>query len=422
MLAGHISVEEFKPVNNIDFMRYLSSCKKKIFAGVFDEQSNKSADGIMELFTRLFDKDMNTTLVHSLYAMAYDIQDWFFENGLVSDRQIYDIRYQDSMWSGQHFEQAKFMLFRRGIISFDNVTWHRRIRIEYLSGSEREYYFPVLANSKYDPKKVFDGCFQTTYGSTYSNSDAYHNFERYQSLPGFVDCIPDEFLIGSDNKYFNKEKVKRTDVFSTLYFDGRIQDMYVDTLADRYIRALTEHFKKEAEARDEAIKKSLSEYDTIVSMFSEHGIVVQRPKYEEWNRSDRYVFACTVGKYEHTMYVMKTSPSFSEQVKDEAADYKEMLMKYADTVHAEYDRLVGEGINVTHVMEGGGAQMQAFFCSPDGYVSIMYLGMKGEPPVKRWTCHMQGAHPKSPKRKNSDPFGKRTFYSGKVVDTDLTRK
>lgn len=50
MLAGHISVEEFKPVNTTDFMRYLSSCKKKIFAGVFDEQSNKSADGIMELF------------------------------------------------------------------------------------------------------------------------------------------------------------------------------------------------------------------------------------------------------------------------------------------------------------------------------------------------------------------------------------
>lgn len=79
--------------------------------------------------------------------MAYDIQDWFFENGLVSDKQIFDMKYEDEMWSGLHFEQAKFMLFRRGVISFDNDVWHRRIRIDYLSRSEREYYFPVLANS-----------------------------------------------------------------------------------------------------------------------------------------------------------------------------------------------------------------------------------------------------------------------------------
>lgn len=411
LCGGLVSVEDCGFADS-GFVLYLASFRKEVFPKPFDYEGCRLRENAFESFKALFrpDRDLRT-LISELCSLGIEVQDYLMDAGYVSDDDVDEINFQDQMWQGRHLTHAKEFLYRRGLISFDHPRWLRRIKVECLSSDEFAHFTNLAAAGQVNVAG-FNSCFETRFGNKHGNSFAFHNFLELQRWPGFIDAVPGEFLID------HTHKCQR--VFVELEQTGKILPENLDRMRSLYERSLAAEKAEKEKAEKEKAEKAEREYSEISEMFGRRGVSVRRPSTEKWDGLDRYTFAVDVDGYEHTMYVMKTGrrSSFEAQVKEEVQDHELMLLMYKDTVHSEMDRLRSIGVGVTHVMEGGGAQMQAFFCSASGYVSIMYLGMKDEPPAKRWTCHKQGGWPG---HKPKDPFSRNTFYHGKTAESDLAR-
>lgn len=232
---------------------------------------------------------------------------------------------------------------------------------------------------------------------------------------GFVETVPLAFY--AETRYENGKNWSMIDLMEKYELKPELLE-----IAKRRNIEQKEHarIKKETKERDEADKAD-KEYAQIVSLFAEEGITAHKPANVAWKGGDRYTVETIVDGVPHTLHVMKmschTTTPYKQQVRAEAADHFEMLQKYKDTVHAEFKRLQSTH-GCTHVMEGGGGQMQAFFCDKKGYICIMYFGMKGSPPVKNWTAHWQR---KQAGEKGTDPFAPETFYDGETSPDDINR-
>lgn len=367
----------------------------------------------LELFKQYlntFENPEAEIMAGSLYQYIEPVQDYVLLN-ILSEKNIDELasKSQNSMWNGEHYTKTLYMLFRNGLMGFDRkkFNWRRQITPWYLSYNEIIFYASNVGRID------FSDIEKSSYHNAFSTYTYYVKY--FMNWEGFIETVPLDFY-----GQFNYEDGKSLSMLD-LMERYKLKPELLEIAKRRSIEQKEKAYNKKQKEEQDAADKADTEYKQIISLFAVEGIIVNKPTSEKWVSGDRYTVETIVDGVPHTMYVMKTSTILSrhkpykQQVHEEAVDHFDMLQKYKDTVHAEFKKLqVTHGC--THVMEGGGMQMQAFFCNPNGYISIMYLGMKRENPIAKWDAHWQQKVSGS-----IDPFGPETFYSGFTEKTDIER-
>lgn len=392
LYRGNLSLEDFRDIDTMS-----------VLLGKLAEIPDPA---LFKQYLTMFDQPARqVVLKYSIYGFSDAVQDYVL-NELLTAKDIDNLasNAQSHMWTGDSYVRTLRMLYRNGLMGFGKTfnVW-RRINPAQLSSAEITYYAPLVGRVDF---------------SEFNSHDALNAYERrlayYTKWEGFAETVPVAFLVRQ--KYEKSGNKSMVDLMAQFGLSGELLEA---TKLRRDIELQRLHDKDLADKKEKAEKEE-NEYNDIVKLFGAEGIVVAKPQNEKWNGADRYTVETIVEGVPHTMYIMKTGSwynkkSYASQVKTEATDHFEMLQKYKDTIHAEFKRL--QGIReCTHVMEGGGAQMQAFFSNTKGYLSIMYLGMKGAKPIHNWTAHWQ-----QQAKGTKDPFGKDTFYNGKTAESDIER-
>lgn len=128
------------------------------------------------------------------------------------------------------------------------------------------------------------------------------------------------------------------------------------------------------ESRDRSREKYPKEED-ILKEFQKHdkNFYVFDKKY-----GDRYSFRILRNDIIYETYIMKDNEDYVAKVAEEVKDLNNLILKYGDLISRIHTHLKSKNIDGLYVMEGGGAQHQAFFGNCKRYIGILYLGMKNE--------------------------------------------
>lgn len=122
-------------------------------------------------------------------------------------------------------------------------------------------------------------------------------------------------------------------------------------------------------------------FDEAKEMFEKEGLLIERPV-GIGKEGDRDTVCTLHDGIRYHLYLMKSSSHSGvrnqDKATEEANDYKSMIDKYHPTIKQIHDKFKSEYPDMENlwVMEGGGAQHQAFFGNEGGYIATLYLGMK----------------------------------------------
>lgn len=138
----------------------------------------------------------------------------------------------------------------------------------------------------------------------------------------------------------------------------------------------------------ESVKKRREEsepkdggFDEAKAMFEKEGLVIERPIGLR-KEGDRDTCCVVHDGIRYHIYLMKSNSHHGmrtqDSAKEEANDLRGLIEKYHSVVKLIHDKMKAElpGMENLWVMEGGGMQHQAFFGNENGYIAILYLGMK----------------------------------------------
>ncbi len=128
-------------------------------------------------------------------------------------------------------------------------------------------------------------------------------------------------------------------------------------------------------------KPKVRTFEEALEMFRVAGLENPRKPLSHRQSGDRDVVETVHDGVRYNLYLMKDQDQ--ERCNGEVEDYRELVQNYHPLIKELYNSLQRTpGIGRVWVMEGGGMQQQAFFGNKDGYIGILYLGMKGKGVVK----------------------------------------
>jgi hypothetical protein len=128
-------------------------------------------------------------------------------------------------------------------------------------------------------------------------------------------------------------------------------------------------------------KPKVRTFEEALEMFKVAGLENARKPLSHRASGDRDVVETVHDGVRYNLYLMKGQDQ--EHCNGEVQDYRELVGNYHPLIKELYNKLQRTpGIGRVWVMEGGGMQQQAFFGNKDGYIGILYLGMKGKGKAK----------------------------------------
>lgn len=139
---------------------------------------------------------------------------------------------------------------------------------------------------------------------------------------------------------------------------------------------------RERKVRSEKSDKEIKE---IIELFKKNGYDVTEPVGSETNdfERDRYEFEYQYEGMLVRIYIMRIgsmshNKSYSSAVKEEVENIKEHFRDYLPEIKYVYDYCESIAEGSLWTMPGGGGQLQQFYGDDNGYLCILYMGMRGE--------------------------------------------
>jgi len=174
-------------------------------------------------------------------------------------------------------------------------------------------------------------------------------------------------------------------------------------------------------ARDRKVRpdKNNKDIEEIIRLFKKNGFNVTEPPDSITNDGeyrDRYEFNYEYDNMTIRFYLLKNNstpfirganPAFKggttykNAVKQKIIDFEQHILRYSEDIKYvyEYCKDIAEGDLWS--MPGGGAQLQQFYGDDDGYICILYMGMRNDPNDDS-VCFVQSEGKNEKKFKNFD--------------------
>ncbi len=198
----------------------------------------------------------------------------------------------------------------------------------------------------------------------------YHAYLYKNSLKYKVDLKPKEKSSREEKKFFLDTNFKK----SNLPFKD------IRTIE----KILQEHVKKIESANKQEVLSKTEYYNQVKDLFTQVGFKVTKPRgIRKEKEKDRDTVCVRHDGIPYHIYMMRESQRTDIRDLNLAQDKKVIFDEFIERYHDLVKRIFLEikklpGMRNLWVMEGGGMQHQAFFGNENGYIGILYLGMKGE--------------------------------------------
>ncbi len=166
------------------------------------------------------------------------------------------------------------------------------------------------------------------------------------------------------------------------------------TIPLKTLQQLEKAMAKDIRKKMDESKPKDGGFNEAKKMFEKEGFKIYRPKGLR-KESDRDTVCVKHDGIRYHLYLMKGDRKQVDAHR-EANDHKSMISKYHPIIKTIHDKMKSglPGMENLWVMEGGGTQHQAFFGNEDGYIGILYMGMKNSKATKDLTlvfeCYEDG--------------------------------
>lgn len=134
---------------------------------------------------------------------------------------------------------------------------------------------------------------------------------------------------------------------------------------------------KERKVRPEQNDKDIKE---IIRLYAENGIDASDPPdstYNDNDNRDRYEVIYEYGGMTIKPYIMKSN-NLAQNVKNNIENSKDHFSRYSSDIKYVYDYCKTIAVGDLWTMPGGGGQLQQFYGDDDGYICVLYMGMRDD--------------------------------------------